>query len=138
MTIHRIFTLVTGGLLAGCLATAAAAGDAPALPKSAKKLTKQEILALYDGKTISFVSYQQDKPVVGTTTFDLHNMKSTGTYNYNNGERSGRWDRKISFKGDQLCNLSQDDERTNCYFVYASGTTSYAVIGSRVIAKSKL
>jgi hypothetical protein len=126
-------------LFAGCFFVASAfAGDAPSLPSAAKKLNKAEIVALYNGKTLPFVSYKRSKPLTGTTTFDFASLTTHGTYDYNNGEKTGKFRRKISFNGDQVCNLTQDDEQTNCYSVYSAGRTAYAVVGKKVIAKTQL
>ena len=73
MCIFRLATI----LVLASLTTLARAADAPALPSSAEKLTADQIIALYDGKTYTFMSYTRFGVATGAVTLTSRQTEAT-------------------------------------------------------------
>ena len=102
----------------------ALAVQAPQLPASAKRLTADQIIKLYDGNTFTFTSYTRFGVASGTVTYDLKNNKSRGSYDL--GSHHGTIDGKIHMDGDKFCyKVSMD--REHCDFMYRDGQSVYDV-----------
>ncbi len=82
------------------ISTVALGGGKVKLPPSAKMLTKAEVMAVYGGKSAEWTHPNTDK-VTGTVTWDATVSTATGTWK--DGKNSGKWEGKITFKGDQYC-----------------------------------
>lgn len=97
--------------------------DGPSLPPTAKKLTKDQFIALLDGKTFSYKSYNHDKLVTGKTKFDFKAMTYSGTYP-SNGKAANYGPLPLSISGDTYC---YDKTCDGSGAIYLDGTTIYEV-----------
>ena len=111
----------------------AIAAEAPSLPKSAKKLTGPEIVALYDGATVKWHDYSVDG--TGTSTYDLKGHEQHGTYTI--GGQTKPFTGQIRVKRDQFCFVLVDGTET-CRYVYVNGKDIYEVDrNNAVLGKSR-
>lgn len=108
--------------------TSAALAEAPAkLPASAKQLTKAEIIALYDSKPYNWMHPSGDKGT-GTTMYVAKTESISGTFKI--GGKSGEWEGRISWKGDQYCFKTRGKGQkkygpVTCNVLYLDGNTVY-------------
>lgn len=103
------------------------AKDTLMLPKTAKLLDKAGVMATYDGKKFSW-SHPNTDHLTGNVNFDLKKGYADGIWN--DGKKSGEWEGKITFKGDQYCfeTRGKGNKKYNkmvCNLVYLDGTTTY-------------
>ena len=123
------YTAVAAGFLIAftCGMGHAMAKDKLLLPATAKPLTKDGVMAAYDGKQYAWSHPNTDK-VTGTVKFDLKNGLMGGTWS--DGKSTGEWEGKVTFKGDQYCfeTRGKGQKKYNkmvCNLVYLDGTTTY-------------
>jgi len=100
------------------------AAEAPALPSSAKKLSADQIVKLYDGNTFAYTSYTRFGVATGSVTYDLANNASHGTYEL--GWHRGRINGRIHMDGDRFC-YKVGIDREHCDNIYVDGETVYDV-----------
>lgn len=116
----------------GCTSTSAFAIEPPALPPTAAKLFKTQIIALYDGRTYKYRNYTKALLLTGVVKYDFTEKTVRGTYNI--GEDSGRFRGSIRMRGDRFCyTLAADPEV--CVSVYIDDNTVYEV-NNRLIVTS--
>lgn len=106
-----------------------AALGAVKLPKTAKLLTKAEIIAVYAGSTSNWDHPNTDK-VTGTAIINADATMGNGTYVA--GKNKGVWETKITFKNDQYCwsvraNDAKKFEKPVCNLIYLDGKVAYEV-----------
>lgn len=87
-------------VLFAVLPIVALATNSVLLPKTAKPLTKAEIVAIYGGKTAEW-NHPNTDHTTGTATWDAAVSVSSGTWKA--GKNHGEWDSKVTWKGDQYC-----------------------------------
>lgn len=107
----------------------AKAKDALMLSPNAKLLDKAGVMATYDGKQFAWSHPNTDR-VTGTANFDLKNGLASGTWT--DGKKSGEWESKVTFKGDQYCYEARGKGQKKygkmvCNLVYLDGSTTYEV-----------
>lgn len=81
---------------------AGAASADPDVPLDARPLVQGEIEIQLDGRSFQFEIYGEDKPLSGTSTWDLARGVVYGTYLWNNSHR-GKWRRAWFVDGDRNC-----------------------------------
>ena len=115
----------------------AAAIDAPPLPSSAKKLTQDEILALYKPNVVMvFENFTKDKTVAGEVTHNA-NGELSGFWIYNKKQR-GDITGTAGNKGDKWCFKAGSDPEI-CALIYQDGPDIYEVgADGQVVAKVKV
>ena len=118
------YLLVSGIVAAATLATLALAADAPKLPTSAKKLSGQEIAALYGGGAIKYQNFTQAVPSTGSVTFDLKTNTEHGTYSM--GASTGEFSGRVRIVGDQWCHQEGGGVEL-CVSIYTDGNDIYEV-----------
>jgi hypothetical protein len=125
------FTSATLAFLAlGLGSNLAMAADAVKLPDSAKQLSKDEIIALYAGKSTTWDHPNTDKST-GTAIIAADATSMSGTWK--NGKDKGEWEGKISFnKKDQYCYVTRGKGdkkygKETCNLVFADVKTIYEV-----------
>jgi hypothetical protein len=118
-----IHLLISAILASAVLATSAFAADAPKLPATAKKLSGQEIAALYGG-TLKYQNFTQAIPFTGSVTFDLKANTEHGTYS--TGASSGEFSGRVRIVGDQWCHQEGTGVEF-CVSVYTDGDDIYEV-----------
>ena len=126
---NSIGTVVLSLLLLTCLVGSTRAKDTLVLPPSAKLLDKAGIMATYDGKQFAWSHPNTDR-VTGTANFDLKNGLATGTWTI--GKKSGEWESKVTFKGDQYCYEARGKGQKKynkmvCNLVYLDGAVTYEI-----------
>ena len=110
--------------------TLAWSADAVKLPASAKQLAKDEIIALYSGKSTTWDHPNTDKST-GTTIIAADATSMSGTWV--NGKDNGEWEGKISFnKKDQYCYVTRGKGdkkygKETCTLVFVDGKTVYEI-----------
>lgn len=104
--------------------TAAAAGEAPALPAGATKLDAAGIAKLYQGSRATFNNYTNKESLTGEIWYDLKGGKMWGSYLWD-GKDHGVFTGKIKAKGDQYCYKADTDKKFICADVYRDGDTYY-------------
>ena len=107
------------------IAPASIAAEITKLPETAKKLTKDEIIAAYSGKSLNWSHPTTDKGY-GTTVMDATASTMSGTYDV--GGNKGEWEGKVSWKGEQYCYQTKGKGekkygKKTCTFVYQDGET---------------
>ena len=100
--------------------------EGPTLPSSAKKLTKDQIIAFMDGKTFKYKSYNHEKLTMGLTTFDFKGKKVSGTYS-DKGIMKKYSGQPLSMNGDVYC--YDKSCPSDAGSVYLDGSTIYEVKG---------
>ena len=105
-------------------ASAALAMEAPPLPTSAKKLTKDQIVTLMHGKTFKYKSYNHDALKTGKTTFDFKTMTYGGTYT-DKGKTKDFKGEPLSLNADGYCYAKTCPEGQGAGGVYLDGATIY-------------
>jgi len=105
------------------------AADAVVLPKTAKLLTKAEVIAIYGGKTTEWSHPNSDK-ATGTAVFDATVSSASGEFQ--NGKDKGEWESKITWKGDQYCWQARPKGtgkfgKLVCNLIYQDAKTIYEV-----------
>lgn len=119
---------VAAVLAVGFATGVAWAAEAVKLPATAKLLTKDEIIALYAGKSTTWEHPNTDKST-GTTIIAADAKTMSGTWA--NGNDKGEWEGKISFnKKDQYCYVFRGKgekkwSKLTCNLVYLDGKTVY-------------
>lgn len=121
MAIHPLISAIVSSVV---LATSAVAADAPTLPATAKKLSGQEIAALYGDATIKYQNFTQAVPFTGSVTFDLKANTEHGTYT--TGASTGEFSGRVRIVGDQWCHRVGSGVEF-CSSVYANGDDIYEV-----------
>jgi hypothetical protein len=115
--------LYVGFMFAFALGTTPAfAIDAPKLPASAKKLSGKEIVALYDGATVSFNNFTAKESLTGTVTYDFKSKTHKGHYVL--GTQSGDFEGPIRINGNTFCHKENKGKET-CSSVYTDGSSIY-------------
>jgi len=121
--------LAAGAVVALCavgiLAAPVLAG-APSVPATAKKLSRAEIVALYDGSTFKYTDFRAENPNTGTVTFDLKNLISSG-----DDKTYGHFLTALRLDGDQICGKSGGYE--GCAAVYVDNKDIYEVGADGVV-----
>jgi len=119
--------VVSIGLLLAFL-TPAYSLDGPTLPTTAKKLTKEEIVTLMDGKTFKYKSYNKAKLMTGETTFDFKKGVYSGTY-------AGKpySPQPLSMNSSAYCYDKTCPEGSGA--VYVDGNTIYEVNGAGAVGE---
>ena len=107
----------------------ALAAGAPKVPKSAKKLTGSEIVALYDNTWFRFHNFM--KPTT-TGTFLVSFTTKTASGTYVTGKDSGTWIGTVRIKGNQFCRKI-NKHKEGCVFLYVDGSDVYEVNGRGVV-----
>jgi hypothetical protein len=92
---------VFGLLLLVGLWTLSAEADS-GIPVSAEPLTKDQIESYLNGRIFRFEVFGEDKPLSGTSTWDLDRGVVYGTYLWNNA-KEGRWRWVWYLDGDLNC-----------------------------------
>jgi len=110
--------------LAFLLTVPAFAIKGPRLPSTARKLSADEIVKLYDGHTISFSNFTLDKPLTGQFTVNYKAKTISGTYAY--GAETGTFKGAVRMNGDSYCYRVRKGKET-CGKVYKDGSTIYEV-----------
>lgn len=124
----RRFILI--GVCSVVCAFAVEAATKTKVPATAKLLTKEQIIATYDGRLFSWDHPNTDK-AHGTTTF--HSATSTIGGTWEAGKDKGEWEGKITWKGDQYCFETRPKgskgkyNPKQCNLIYLDGTTTYEV-----------
>ena len=72
------------------------------VPGSAEPLTKRQIESYMNGRMFRFEVFGENKPLSGTSTWDLERGVVYGTYLWNNA-KEGRWRRTWYLDGDLNC-----------------------------------
>jgi hypothetical protein len=117
--------LLLASLLAAAIVMPAfAAVTAPPLPSTAKKLTGAEIIALYDGASITWDNFSQKQEMTGTADLDLKKKTQTGTWQ--SGKDSGNFSGTAMVKGDKFCHRVKPSKEV-CDSVYTDGNDIYEV-----------
>jgi hypothetical protein len=116
-------------LAAFILATPTWAAEIKNLPKDAKLLTKDEIIALYSSKPYIWTHPFTDKGT-GTLTFVAAKSYMSGTYNFDGNK--GEWEGKITWKDGRYCIQTRGKgykkyDPIRCQDVYQVGDTLYEV-----------
>lgn len=108
------------GLFLMTIATAGAAdaalADTPAIPTTAP-LSAGEIVQLLDGRSFQFHNY--DRPLTGTTHWDIKAHRVTGDYDYA-GIFTGNFQAGWMLNGDQSCTTDKY-QGTVCLKIYRYG-----------------
>lgn len=107
----------------------ALAAGAPKVPKSAKKLTGSEIVALYDNTWFRFNNFM--KPTT-TGTFLVSFTTKTASGTYVTGKDRGTWIGTVRIKGNQFCRRI-NKHKEGCVFLYVDGPSIYEVNGRGVV-----
>lgn len=105
------------------------AADAVSLPKSAKLLTKAEVIVIYGGKKTEWSHPNTDK-ATGTAVFDTTVSSASGEFQ--DGKNKGEWESKITWKGDQYCWQARAKGQGKfgkpvCNLIYQDSKTVYEV-----------
>jgi hypothetical protein len=108
----------------------APAVGAPKVPKSAKKLTGSEIVALYDRTPFRFKNFTAKQLITGTFLVNFTNKTASGTYA--EGKNRGTWTGKVRIKGDQFCRKI-NKRKEGCVFLYVDGHNVYEVNANGVL-----
>ncbi len=122
--------------LAACVvSTTVAFAQAPVLPVDAKKLTGQEIVALYHGKQAAFINYTKKVTLTGSTFYDFDRKRAWGFYVWD-GKDKGLFKAPIEIKEDRFC-YKPDDAKKICVSVHVSDADIYEVDakGGRAVSK---
>jgi len=106
------------------LTVPALAIKAPRLPATAKKLTAEQIVKLYDGRTISFNNFTLNKPLTGQFTLNFRTKTIAGTYTF--GTEKGTFKGAIRISGDSYCYKVRKGKEV-CGTVYRDGPRIYEV-----------
>ena len=107
-------------------AVPALAMDGPSLPSSAKKLTKDEIIAMMQGKTFNYKSYNHDELKTGKTTFDFKKMTYSGTYS-DKGKMKSYTAQPLSMNSEAYCYDKTCPEGASA--IYGDGSVIYEMNG---------
>jgi hypothetical protein len=102
----------------------AVALNAKRVPPTAKKLTAEEIIRLYDGHTVAFSNSSMNKPLTGEFTFDFKTKTIAGTYRF--GDDKGAFKGTIRMKGDNYCYKVRKNKEV-CATIYRDGANIYEV-----------
>jgi outer membrane lipoprotein-sorting protein len=121
-------TLLTLIAVVAFASTSAFAAESVKVPPTAKLLSKDEVIALYAGKSTTWEHPNTDKSN-GTTIIaaDLKTMSGT----WQSGSDKGEWEGKISFNKDGLyCYVTRGKGqkkygKQTCNLVFADGKTVY-------------
>lgn len=98
---------------------AGAASANPDVPLDARPLVQGEIEIQLDGRSFQFEIYGEDKPLSGTSTWDLARGVVYGTYLWNNSHR-GKWRRAWFVDGDRNC-IKPPLRKAECRRIYGDG-----------------
>jgi hypothetical protein len=98
------------------LTSPALAQEAPKLPATAKKITGKEILALYEGKTLTNVGYTPWGVSTGKLTFNIKENSMVSEFKM--GEKTGTATVKVRVKGDTFCWIAPNDKKERCHLVH--------------------
>jgi hypothetical protein len=115
--------LISAALILSLTASLALATGKPKVPKSAKKLTGSEIVALYDNTWFSFHNFM--KPTT-TGTFLVSFTTKTASGTYVTGKKSGTWIGTVRIKGDRFCRRINKNKE-GCVHLYVNGPNVYEV-----------
>ena len=96
----------------------------PRLPSTAKKLTAEEIIKLYDGRTISFNNFTLNKPLTGSFTLNYKNKLISGSYVF--GTEKGTFKGAIRLSDDKFCSKVRKGKEV-CAAIYKDGPNIYEV-----------
>ena len=107
---------VTFAVVAFALAcTDASAASGHTLPRTARKLTADEIRMLYDRRTFAFENITSRGSVYGISAYDLSSGRNAGRYRV--GETVGTFEAKVRVQGDTICYIAPGDPE-ECSSVY--------------------
>jgi hypothetical protein len=111
------------------VALALACPDAPAasghtLPRTARKLTADEIRMLYDRRTFAFENITSSGSLYGISAYDLSRGRNAGRYRL--GETVGTFEAQVRVEGDRICYLSAGNPE-ECSLVYVHGLDVFEV-----------
>ena len=123
--------LIRAAIILSLTVSLALAAGTPKVPKSAKKLTGNEILTLYDNTWFNFHNYL--KPTT-TGTFLVSFTTKTASGTYIKGKESGTWIGTVRIKGSQFCRRI-NKHKEGCVFLYVDGPNVYEV-NSRGVLES--
>lgn len=121
--------LICAAIILSIISSSALTAAKAKVPKSAKKLTGNEIVALYDNTWFNFHNYM--KPTT-TGTFLVSFTTKTASGTYVTGKKSGTWIGTVRIKGDKFCRrISKGKE--GCVFLYVDGSNVYEVNAKGVL-----
>lgn len=106
------------------------AAKAPRLPPTARKLDANEVVALYDRKSLSFRNFTGKRIVTGTFTVNFARKSASGSFN--DGKSSGYWTGKVRMSGSRFCRKI-GKSREGCVALYVDGASIYEVNASGVV-----
>ena len=92
--------LICAAIILSMVTSSALAAEKAKVPKSAQKLTGNEIVALYDNTWFRFHNFM--KPTT-TGTFLISFTTKTASGTYVTGKNRGTWLGTVRIKGDQFC-----------------------------------
>jgi hypothetical protein len=117
---------LTAALIASVflVTVSASAIKGPRLPSTAKKLTTEEIIRLYDGHTISFNNFTLNKPLTGAFTINYKAKAISGSYTF--GTEKGTFKGTLRISGDNYCYKVRKGKEV-CGAVYKDGQNIYEV-----------